>query len=184
MLEINGLDSDPLQSIGNTDVPVITFEQRAANILRNMLRTVLGYSGDKAEAIYLYIQKNENSVNLDTLYGINGGLYEAHKLNKAKTEEKFDTSIERQQELLKFLAEDLTGELLPLFEKNDKAFPDEIWASFDLSENFQKTVFGYSSGEVLPVVDSMKKWAAEIRNPNEALSWVTDNVQIPEIPTV
>ena len=183
MLEFGKIDGPlDLQLAGNGNVPVVTFEQQLTQILNRMLRDVWAYSEDRADAVYLYIQKDDNTANLDTLYAVKGRIYEAHTLNKSRASKnkKFDTSVERQQRLLTFLSEHLLNSLLPLFSKHDKVFPDEVWASYSLTDNAQRTILGYSTNPVPTVESAMSAWKQEILFPVMDLSWL-DNFQIPKV---
>lgn len=157
--------------IFSVERPISTFEEQASNVLRTMLRTALGYASDKPDAVYVYIQINEEKASMDALYRINNKFYETNTLNNSHLKNfTFDVSVERQKQLLQYLSKDLTESLLPLFLQNKKALPNEIWTSYDLKTNEQSTTYGYGFDvPLLSTSDALAEWKQKLVNPDPVL---------------
>lgn len=163
MLEINGLDN----AFGfNASDPIPSLYDQIRQVLRGMLRTTLSYAKDIPTAVYVYIQYDNQEIKIDTLYRINGKLYEAHELNLSKVNENFDTSKERQQALYNFLTKDTAESLIPLYTKNALRIPNQIWTEFNLLTNEQHTEFGYNIEKENPdIKTALKDWKTKINTP-------------------
>lgn len=156
----NGLDV-----FGKT-TPVPTVVESLNTIIRGMLRTTYAYADDQPQAVFLYIQLTDDSTSMDSLFQIDGQLFEADALNDAPGRRYYDVSQERQNRLQQFYVQDVQEKLLPLFKHSRRMIPSEIWASFDVEKNCLNLRLGYQFGSILPSLhDGLQQWKQELKNP-------------------
>lgn len=158
-----------------------------SRVLKGMLRTAYGYAKDKPEIVYLYIRiQNSTTAVIYPLFQIKNKLYHMHNLHEATfTDETsgeqvdFTFDQERQLSLHKYLGNDLLNDILPELQRKHIRVPDELWASYRISnDDFRIEVSysnivqkDYSDENTLPVKveDSVNKWVKELENPEEKI---------------
>lgn len=153
------------------------FLQDVKNILHNMLGMCYGYSDEKADELFLYINIANGQATMDTMYIINNHLLNAHTLNNAKINHQFDTSHDRQLKLQELLASDLIQRLLPLFINEGKIMPNEIWASFNTKNNDFKVRIGYALDpkNIVESAYGLEEWRNYLEHPETSTYNLADD---------
>lgn len=164
-MDINFADEDTTDLKG--------FDESLVIALRRVLRTAFSYADDIPTNIYTYMQLQKDSVKIHFLYKLNGKIVEPSTLNKAGFEgHKFDVSQKRQNELQKYIAEDISGMLLPTFAQWKKRLPNEIYAWINIKDEYPTFSLSYNIGKnhVMPdMLETVAEWTKEIKDPNSSL---------------
>lgn len=150
------------------------FDKSLLLALRRMMRTAFSYAADLPTNVYMYMKFDKNNVaQIDFLFKVNEKIVEVHKLNDAKLKgHKFDVSTERQEELQKYVAQELGEMLIPAFLDWDRKLPDEIYAWIDVTKNypFSSLVYnqkGYKDNNST-VEEKILEWKHQIEKPIES----------------
>lgn len=127
----------------------------SARIRKNLyyaLRTVLDFSYDKANAVFLYVQidPSSDSAGFSVIFRMGEKTYLLDDLDTAPEMRGLDLGPERQVQLAQMMADNITGGIIPIFTSENKALPNEIWTSYDLDleketgESTHRTTLGYN----------------------------------------
>lgn len=145
------------------DNVIPSFEENVSNIVLGMLRNIHGYAGDKSNIVYLGISFIGEETSIKAFFNVNGEIFDPISLKDAKVPGvKFTTSVERRQKLFSLLEDDLQNSLLPLFDREEKELPEELWAYFDINNNSESVSLIYGT-DMLPMSldDALNNWSME-----------------------
>lgn len=123
-----------------------SFESQLSAILKKMLRTSYDYAVLTPEKLHLYVQIGDGSASAGCLFEVSGKLYDLNTLKNALSLSKFDASEENKMEFFQLLAMGI-GDILSLFSGNDRALPNQIWSSIDVSTEDRATIVGYNASD-------------------------------------
>lgn len=152
-----------LDFILDLDKAIPSFEENVSNIVLGMLRNIHGYTGDKSNIVYLGISFIGEETSIKAFFNVNGEIFDPISLKDAKAPGvKFTTSVELRQKLFSLLEYDVENNLRPLFEKEEKELPEELWAYFDINNNSESVSLIYGNDlSPMSLDDALNNWSME-----------------------
>ena len=142
------------------------FEDLYSEIQTDMIDICMEYVEDKAEKIFLYCSCEDNMIEGNVFYKINGKVVMKHKLNEAVMgNQMYDVSISRQKEVIEAINDDIK-KLMEVCKEYNQEMPTQIKIIYDIKKNSLNAQAGYklyfSKSRKKTANDAFEKWFKEI----------------------
>ncbi|WP_240338341.1 DUF600 domain-containing protein [Peribacillus alkalitolerans] len=150
---------------------VKVFEDYFSELQADMVAICLEYVDNQADDIYIYGSYEPEMYAFDVFYKINGNVILKNNINVAVNdkEEKYDTSLDRQEAVLDIGLKNLE-EIHKKCEEFNKEMPTEIKLHYKVKENSltgrYKYDLVYSNDDKLLPDDIFDLWFGEIKDRN------------------
>lgn len=142
------------------------FEDFFSEYQADMVSICLEYVDDKADKIYIYCAKEENTIYCDFFYKISGEIVDRNCLNDLNNGNVYNTSSDRQFTVLGILLEDME-KVSTVCSKYQQEIPTEIRLIYDVNSNQLQAQYNYDhviTGTELIPEHIFNQWFNQIKN--------------------
>ena len=118
-----------------------SFENRFSEVQADMVSICLEYAERIADKVFIYASCEGDIISSNFFYQVNGQLKKKHKLND-DTDRHCDTSVKRQQAVLKILNDDIE-QIKILCARVNRPMPTEMKLVFDVKTSDLSAKYQY-----------------------------------------
>jgi len=119
----------------------MSFEDRFSELQADMVSVCLEYAERTADRVFIYASCEGDIISSNFFYQVNGRLKKKHKLNDG-SDRHFDTSIKRQQAVMKIMNDDIE-KIKMLCAHSNRPMPTEMKLVFDVTTGEMSAKYQY-----------------------------------------